>query len=78
MFDEILDYLLTEDTSGYPIPDNLDYPGYTLEAEVEEMLYNALSKANKSMKEFIMNLIDRLSLGNITWQEMIETMQEIS
>lgn len=78
MFDEIIAYLLNEDTTGYPIPENLDYPGYTLEAAIEDMLYDALRKARKDIKALIIDIINHLSIGDMSWQEIIEAMEEES
>lgn len=76
MFDEILESLLNEDTSGYPDPENLEYHGYTLEALIVEMLYECLKEAEgPHARFFILDLINAMARGDKSWAELAYAME---
>lgn len=76
MFDDILDYLENEDLTAYPIPGNLDLPGYTLESAVEDMLYSILKDAEGPyIKYTIIDLINTIGNGSMSWQGIYNEMK---
>lgn len=75
MFDSIICYLENEDLSAYPIPENMDLPGYTLEAAVVDMLYSVLKDAEGPYAKItVIDLINKIANGSKSWMEIYNEM----
>lgn len=80
MFDEILAYLFDEDTTGNPIPGNLDYPTITLEGKVDAMLEELWEewRSDHSKAFDIVAIQNMLQSGRYSWHAIMEEMERLS
>lgn len=77
MFEELLTWLIMQDTSGYPNSADIEYGGYTLAGQVADQLYDLLNKAEGPyVKYFLIDLINKLEMGITPWSELIKDMEE--